>query len=69
MEGPPPLEPARASYTPTPGKEVNTMAKDRMDVLNLLRKEAHDTDIKFSVFQSTQQSTVLMGGRFGCNWG
>ena len=24
---------------------------------------------EFSVFQSTQQSQVLMGSRFGCNWG
>ena len=26
-------------------------------------------ETEFSVFQSTQQSTVLVGGRFGCNWG
>ena len=25
-------------------------------------------ETEFSVFQSTQQSEVLMGGRFGCNW-
>ena len=23
---------------------------------------------EFSVFQSTQKGTVLLGGRFGCNW-
>ena len=23
---------------------------------------------EFSVFQSTQKNTVLMGSRFGCNW-
>ena len=26
-------------------------------------------ETEFSVFQSTQKSTVLMGSRFGCNWG
>ena len=26
-------------------------------------------DTEFSVFQSTQKGTVLMGSRFGCNWG
>ena len=26
-------------------------------------------EIEFSVFQSTQESTVLMGGRFGCGKG
>ena len=25
-------------------------------------------ETEFSVFQSTQKGTVLMGGRFGCNW-
>ena len=25
-------------------------------------------EAEFSVFQSTQKGTVLMGGRFGCNW-
>ena len=25
-------------------------------------------ETEFSVFQSTQKSTVLMGSRFGCNW-
>ena len=26
-------------------------------------------ETEFSVFQSTQQGTVLVGGGFGCNWG
>ena len=26
-------------------------------------------EIEFSVFQSTQKSTVLVGSRFGCHWG
>ena len=26
-------------------------------------------ETEFFVFQSTQKSTVLMGSRFGCNWG
>ena len=26
-------------------------------------------EVEFSVFQSTQKGTVLMGSRFGCNWG
>ena len=26
-------------------------------------------ETEFSVFQSTQKGTVLMGSRFGCNWG
>ncbi len=26
-------------------------------------------ETEFSVFQSTQKSTVLMGSRFGCIWG
>ena len=26
-------------------------------------------ETEFSVFQSTQNGTVLMGSRFGCNWG
>ena len=26
-------------------------------------------ETEFSVFQSTQKSAVLLGGRFGCNWG
>ena len=27
------------------------------------------TASEFSVFQSTQKGTVLMGSRFGCKWG
>ena len=27
------------------------------------------TQDEFSVFQSTQKGTILMGGRFGCGWG
>ena len=26
-------------------------------------------ETEFSVFQSTEKSTVLMGSRFGCSWG
>ena len=35
--------------------------------LRVLRRFTY-TENEFFVFQSTQKGTVLMGGRFGCNW-
>ena len=42
------------------GVTPSDVLKDRREDILRRRKE-------FSVFQSTQKSTVLMGSRFGCN--
>ena len=36
--------------------------------LRVLRRFTY-TELEFSVFQSTQKSAILMGSRFGSNWG
>ena len=38
------------------------------DVLKGTREDILRRRKEFSVFQSTQESAILLGGRFGCNW-
>ena len=66
----------RRKYTPEEKVRIVIEGiRGEISVSALCRREGINPGVyykwfnEFSVFQSTQKSTVLMGSRFGCNWG
>ena len=66
----------RRKYTPEEKVRIVIEGiRGEISVSALCRREGINPGVyykwlkEFSVFQSTQKGTVLMGSRFGCSWG
>ena len=70
------------AFIPAATADLSALGKVNADLLDFVgshtgqRQATLDMDAtliethkEFSVFQSTQKSAILMGSRFGCNWG